>query len=100
MHLRFQTTPIRKCTSMIKKACASLVKHRGFMHPGLAFEQGGGKLLFRLGGVSFWMQELGYTFIFWRRVQLVEAVSETPLYTNAMPWLAFRRLFQQQHLQV
>src|SRR5688572_29265645 len=29
MHLGFQTTPIRKCTSMLKKACTTLVKHRG-----------------------------------------------------------------------
>ena len=52
------------------------------MHPGLAFEQGGRELL------GFWGQELSYTVVFWHRVQLVVAVGETQLYTNAMQELA------------
>ena len=85
MHLGFQTTPIRKCASMFKKACTSLVKqHRVFMQPGLAFEQEGRELLDFWGGFGFRGQELSCTVVFWRRVQLVEAVGEAQLYTNAM----------------
>src|SRR5688572_26501991 len=99
MHLQFQTIPIRKCTNVKKKACTSLGKNMGCMHPGLAFKRGRERV-FCWGGFSFWKRELGYNFIFWRRVQLVDAVGETQLYTNAMQELAFRRLLQQQHLQV
>jgi len=59
-------------------------KHRGFMHPGLAFEQRGRELLDFWGSFGFWGQELSYTVVFWRQVQLVVAVGETQLYTNAM----------------
>ena len=57
-------------------------KHRDFMHLGLAFEQGGRELLDFWGGFGFWGQELGYTVVFWRRVQLVVAIGETQLYTK------------------
>ena len=50
--------------------------------PGLAFKREGRKLLFCLGGFGFWKRELGYTFVFWRRVQLVDTVGETLLYTK------------------
>ena len=77
---------------MIKKACASLVKHRGFIHPGLAFKREGREGVFCWGGFGFgfWRRELYCSFVFWRRVQLVEAVGEMQLYTNAMQGLAYR----------
>ena len=58
------------------------------MQPGLACKQRGRKLLDFGGGFDFSGQELGYSFFFGRRVQLVEAVSEMQLYTNAMQGLA------------
>ena len=54
------------------------------MQPGLAFEQGGRELLEIRGGFGFRGQELSYTVIFWHLVQLVEAIGEAQLYTNAM----------------
>ncbi|MBS2699370.1 hypothetical protein KFY34_26475 [Salmonella enterica subsp. enterica serovar 1,4,[5],12:i:-] len=62
--------------------------HRVFMQPGLAFKQGGRKLLDFGGNFGFGGQELGYSFFFWRRVKLVETVGEVQLYTNAMQGLA------------
>ena len=59
-------------------------QHRVFMQPGLAFEQRGRELLDFGGGFGFRGQELSYTVVFWHRVQLVEAVGEAQLYTNAM----------------
>ena len=41
---------------------------RVFMQPGLAFEQRGRELLDFWGGFGFGGQELGYSFVFWRRV--------------------------------
>ena len=64
-------------------------KRRSCMRPGLAFEQKGRELLDFWGGFGFRGQELSYTVVFWRRVQLVAAISETQLYTNAMQELAF-----------
>ena len=58
------------------------------MQPGLAFKQGGRELLDFGGDFGFGGQELGYSFFFWRRVKLVEAVGEVQLYTNAMQGLA------------
>ena len=62
--------------------------HRVSMQPGLAFKQGGRKLLDFWGDFGFRGQELVYSFFFGRRVQLVEAVGEVQLYTNAMQGLA------------
>ena len=58
------------------------------MQPGLACKQRKRKLLDFWGDFSFRGQELGYSFFFGRRVQLVEAVSEMQLYTDAMQRLA------------
>ena len=58
------------------------------MQPGLAFKQGGRKLLDVWGDFGFRGQELGYSFFLWRRVQLVEAIGEVQLCTNAMQGLA------------
>ena len=58
------------------------------MQPGLACKQRGRKLLDFWGDFGFRGQELGYSFFVERRVQLVEAVGEVQLYTNAMQGLA------------
>ena len=61
---------------------------RVFVQPGLAFEQRGRKLLDFGDDFGFRGQELGYSFFVGRRVQLVEAVGEVQLYSNAMQGLA------------